>query len=52
VALAIVSGATVISAVGHMLYAVPFSTERVVAVYARARRGIFRLGLECSSASS
>jgi len=40
VALAIVSGATVISAAGHILYAVAFSTERVVAVYARARRGI------------
>ena len=40
VALIIVAGTAVLSLAGHVLYAFAFSTERVVAVYARARRGI------------
>lgn len=40
VAMIIVAGTTVLSVVGHVLYAMAFSTDRVVAVYLRARRGI------------
>lgn len=40
VALAIVAGTAILSVIGHVLYAVAFSTDRVVAVYTRARRGI------------
>lgn len=40
VAIAIVAGTTVLSIVGHVLYAMAFSTDRVVALYMRARRGI------------
>ncbi len=40
VALAIVAGTSALSLVGHIFYALAFSTERVAAVYARARRGI------------
>lgn len=40
VALAIVAGTAVLSAAGHVHYALAFSTGRVAAAYARARRGI------------
>ena len=36
----IVIGTTILSVVGHVVYAVAFSTQRVVAVYGRARRWI------------
>lgn len=40
VALATVAGTAILSVIGHVLYAVAFSTNRVVAVYTRTRRGI------------
>ena len=39
-ALIIVVGTSILSVIGHVLYAVAFSTRRVVAVYGRARRYI------------
>ncbi|BCH57761.1 threonine efflux protein [Agrobacterium vitis] len=39
-ALIIVIGTTILSVVGHTVYAVAFSTKRVVALYDRARRWI------------
>lgn len=39
-ALIIVVGTTILSVVGHVAYAVAFSTKRVVALYVRAHRGI------------
>lgn len=39
-ALIIVVGTTILSVIGHAIYAVAFSTKRVVALYARARRWI------------
>jgi threonine/homoserine/homoserine lactone efflux protein len=45
VSIAIVLGTTVLSGVGHLIYAVAFSARRVVAIYQRARRWIeFALG--------
>ena len=41
----IVLGASVISFVGHMAYAVAFSTKPMVAVFAKARRIQTGLGL-------
>ncbi len=40
VAALVVVGTSIISAVGHVTYAVAFSTSPVVAVYAKARRWI------------
>lgn len=40
VAMLIVAGGVTISAVGHIGYAIAFSTGRAVSIYARARRGI------------
>jgi amino acid exporter len=40
VGLAIVSGTTMISIVGHQIYAVAFSTQLMIAAYRRARRWI------------
>ena len=36
----IVVGTTILSVLGHVAYAMAFSTQRVVAIYSRARRGI------------
>ena len=36
----IVAGTTILSVLGHVAYAMAFSTKRVVAIYTRARRGI------------
>ena len=45
VSVAIVLGTTVLSTVGHLIYAVAFSARGVVAAYQRARRWIeFALG--------
>ncbi|MHC4053227.1 LysE family translocator [Bradyrhizobium sp. 25ACV] len=39
-ALTIVVGTTILSVIGHVAYALAFSTERVIILYRRARRGI------------
>jgi amino acid exporter len=39
-ALTIVVGTTILSVIGHVAYAVTFSTRHAIAFYARARRGI------------
>ncbi|MBB4009008.1 LysE family translocator [Allorhizobium taibaishanense] len=39
-ALTIVIGTTILSVAGHAAYAVAFSTERIIAIYQRARRWI------------
>ncbi|MBP0116028.1 LysE family transporter [Bradyrhizobium vignae] len=36
----IIAGTTFLSVVGHLLYALAFSTERIVLIYRRARRSI------------
>jgi len=40
VVVVIIVGATILSVAAHLLYALAFSTGRVVAIYGRARRGI------------
>jgi len=39
-ALIIVAGTSILSVIGHVVYAIAFSTRRIVAVYGRARRYI------------
>lgn len=40
VAFSLIAGATVLSVIAHVLYAIVFSTQRMVAFYSRARRAI------------